>query len=292
MKKHLINWYLFFLNIPFLIFTKKPKIMTFDETINEIVLHKKSISRFGDGEIRMLLNEGSIGFQNENSLLTSRLMEVLQSNLPNSIICLPDVFRYRPETVIDSQIFWLGFNMLYAKRFILLLNLDNKFGTSGISRFYMASKNKNTMFIKSKFNLLKQIWNLQNVLIIEGKQTKLGVGHDLFDNVSSIERILCPAKNAFDKYDLILDNAKKNGNSKLILIALGPTASILSYDLAKMGLWAIDIGHIDIEYSWFLNKSTEKMDVKGKYVNESENIFTDSIVSFDYDRSIIFDLSL
>jgi hypothetical protein len=31
---------------------------------------------------------------------------------------------------------------------------------------------------------------------------------------------------------------------KLILIALGPTATVLAYDLAKKGYQAIDIGHL------------------------------------------------
>lgn len=32
---------------------------------------------------------------------------------------------------------------------------------------------------------------------------------------------------------------------RLILIALGMTATVLAYDLSKAGFWAIDIGHID-----------------------------------------------
>ena len=39
-----------------------------------------------------------------------------------------------------------------------------------------------------------------------------------------------------------------------MLIALGPTATILAYDLAEKGVQALDVGHIDIEYEWFLRK--------------------------------------
>lgn len=34
------------------------------------------------------------------------------------------------------------------------------------------------------------------------------------------------------------------------------------------GYWAIDIGHIDIEYEWFLRKTSDKIKIEGKYVNE------------------------
>ena len=54
------------------------------------------------------------------------------------------------------------------------------------------------------------------------------------------------------------------------MAALGPTATILAYDLAKDNYWTIDIGHIDIEYIWFLKKATEKIAIEGRHVNEAE----------------------
>lgn len=58
------------------------------------------------------------------------------------------------------------------------------------------------------------------------------------------------------------------GGGRLILIALGMTATVLAYDLSKAGFWAIDIGHIDVEYEWFLRGVTEKIALNGKFVNE------------------------
>lgn len=46
--------------------------------------------------------------------------------------------------------------------------------------------------------------------------------------------------------------------AKLVLIALGHTATVLAYDLAEVGYQAIDIGHIDIEYEWFLMRAPKK----------------------------------
>ena len=53
------------------------------------------------------------------------------------------------------------------------------------------------------------------------------------------------------------------------MIALGPTATILAYDLAKAGYQALDIGHVDVEYEWFKMGATSKVPLKNKYVNES-----------------------
>ena len=50
---------------------------------------------------------------------------------------------------------------------------------------------------------------------------------------------------------------------------MGPTATILAYDLHKLGYQSIDIGHVDIEYEWFLRNCTSKIPIVNKYVNEA-----------------------
>jgi len=111
----------------------------------------------------------------------------------------------------------------------------------------------------------------KNIVIIEGVQSRLGVGNDLFKNANSIQRILCPSENAFDVYDKILNEALKIPKNKQILIALGSTATVLTYDLYKKGYQAIDIGHVDIEYEWFLRNVKNRIKIENKYTNEVKN---------------------
>ena len=108
--------------------------------------------------------------------------------------------------------------------------------------------------------------------MIEGEYSRLGVNNDLFDNMRSIQRVIAPAKDAYTKYDEIMKWARKLGKEKLILIALGQTATALAYDLAREGFWAIDIGHLDVEYEWFLRKAKDKIKINGKHVNEAKYI--------------------
>ena len=51
---------------------------------------------------------------------------------------------------------------------------------------------------------------------------------------------------------------------------MGPTATLLSFDLFKLGYKVLDIGHIDIEYEWYLRKAKKKIQIKNKYVNENK----------------------
>lgn len=115
---------------------------------------------------------------------------------------------------------------------------------------------------------IKLLWNNRKVILIEGEKSRLGVGNDLFDCAKSIQRVICPSINAYSKYSEIFEFIKLQDKSNLILIALGPTATVLAYDLANEGYQAIDIGHIDIEYEWFLNGAKEKSPVKNKYIGE------------------------
>ena len=106
-------------------------------------------------------------------------------------------------------------------------------------------------------------------MIIEGEQTRFGIGNDLLNNTKSIKRIICPVCDAFNSYNQILKSALKFDKSVLILIALGPTASVLAYDLYKFNYQVIDVGHIDIQYEFFLRKVEHSIKIPYKYTSEA-----------------------
>lgn len=47
--------------------------------------------------------------------------------------------------------------------------------------------------------------------MVEGEKSHLGVGNDLFVGAKSVQRILEPAQNAFDKYEELYKSAIKYG---------------------------------------------------------------------------------
>ena len=119
------------------------------------------------------------------------------------------------------------------------------------------------------FHDIKGVWNDRDIVFIEGEKSRLGVGNDLFDNARSIRRILGPAKDAFERIDDIMQEACKIEKSALFLIALGPAATVLAYDLFKAGYQAIDVGHVDVEYEWWRMGARKKVKLENKYVNET-----------------------
>lgn len=268
---------------------KPPTILDNYQTIDKIINGKCSISRFGDGELFLLSKKAEFSFQKKDDKLSKRLEEVLRSNEKNLLIGIPKIFSDDDllERTEESRNWWK--NYLLKNRLTWYKYLDNNkvYANSTFTRNYIAIQDKNKC--AEYFKKIQEIWNREDIVIIEGEFSRLGVGNGLFDQSNSIQRILAPNENAFDKYEAILNEAIKIDKNKLILIALGPTATILAYDLHKLGYRAIDIGHLDIEYEWFLQGATTKVGIKNKYTFETNNLIKDKDNFYDeqYNNEII-----
>jgi glycosyltransferase family protein len=242
-------------------------ILSPEDTLNEIINSNRSISRFGDGEFNLMLGQ-KIGFQEVNLKLIKKLKKVLKSREKGLLIgiFLPYNNKYLKPFIYETKRYLIKWIESKKKNLFSLIDLNREYYSAFITRFYIYYKDKSKVpdYVKK----LKQIWDKKDILIIEGEKSRLGVGNDLFNNSKSIKRIICPAENAFNVYDKIIDQMKKIDKSNLILLALGPTSTVLAYDLYKLGFQVIDVGHIDIEYEWFLRKAKKRMKINNKYVNE------------------------
>lgn len=148
-----------------------------------------------------------------------------------------------------------------------LLDLNRTYYDAYLSRPYIIYRDKEKA--KKRIQNIKEMWNNIDVLIVEGEHTRFGVGNDLLANAKSVERIICPDKNAFNKYDIIKEKTLKYGRNKLILAILGPTATVLAYDVAKeKEYWIVDIGQLDTEYEWSLRGVSERCNIENKNVSE------------------------
>lgn len=289
-KKNIPNFIKnFYTNIYYFIFTIKSKkihILNEEETVEKIIKEKKSVARFGDGEFKWIMNIEQHSFQKNSDKLSKRLLEVLNKNDENLLLCVPRGINNISEYTKNSKMFWKTFVRRHGKKIIHMLNKNYTYGDTNFTRWYLEYEDKKNAIKRLENN--KKIWNDREIVIIEGEKTRMGVGNDLFENTKSIKRILVPSTDAFEIYDKILNEAKKIEKNKLILLAIGPTATILAGDLSKEGYQAIDIGHIDIEYEWYLKNASEKIPIAGKYVNESK-IHDDNLQLHDskYEKSII-----
>ena len=247
-----------------------PVIIDAETAIQEIIDDKKSMARFGDGEFSIICGHYRQPFQRCDERLANRLKQVLQSDVDNFMIGIADNYgNLERFTDFAANGIRLYMQDNIRREHMQLLSRDKVYYDAYLSRPYVMLRDKFTDAPQRRFGHLKKIWNDRNVIMIEGEQTRLGIGNDLFGECKSIRRILAPAKNSYDRYQEILDAALNAGNeSDLFLIATGPSAGVFAYDLAMEGFQAIDIGHVDIEYEWFLKGTGEREPIINKYTNE------------------------
>lgn len=251
------------------------RIMSSRATLRYIRKSGCSVARYGDGELAFVMKEGyRIPFQANSQGLAQRLEDTLGNKNPRLLLCMPRYLNSLRGCTKDCQRGWWYWGQQDSRQKKVVTKLRQKagpdylFGDALITRPYMDRKNK--VAAKGIFKELKRLWHDREILIVEGEQTRLGVGNDLFAGAKKVRRILAPAVGAYECYDQILSAVKEHVGNDTVLLALGPTATVLAADLANQGIRTLDVGHIDIEYEWFLQKAKSKTAVQGKYTNEVE----------------------
>lgn len=260
------------------------------ETIDKL-LEGYSISRYGDGELSLIYKrkKSGINYQEYNEEMRKRLAEILKSNLKKHIVGIPGPLIQVDNLTLGEAYFWSKYYLTNKKNLDKYLLKDKIYYDQMISRFYLPYPDRTEAHqIVEK---IKKLFVVRDVIILEGENTRFGLGNSLLKEAKTIQRILCPPKNAYKIYNKILERAKQLPKNSLILIALGPTATILAYDLAEVGYQAIDIGHLDIEYEWYLMKTDKKVDIENKAVNEVSGVvdkeIKDSKLKEEYESQII-----
>ncbi len=264
-----------------------PDIMSIDDTIENIINGRLSVSRYGDGEFDLIFGYG-LKFQKYSEPIGRMLAEVLKKPVKNHMVALADIYGDVSFLIDKYATFFRERLVRLRKKQYQLLDMERKYGNAFITRFYSEMKDKSDA--KRRFQRIMQIWEDRDVVIVEGEFTRFGVGNNLLNKARSVRRILTLNENAFGYYKQIFANCIQEKKDSLFLLALGPAATILAYGLAKEGFQAVDIGHLDIEYEWFLRGvEDQKVVIEGKYTNEvaGGNSVTDQCNDGKYKSEII-----
>ena len=244
-----------------------PKIINIDKTVETLLQDRKCMARFGDCEFELMCGRERTNYQIVDYRLAERLKEVLRSRDNNLMIAIADNYarldKYSDE---GAEAIRSYLSRKVRRQHMELLELDRDYYDAYVSRPYIIYRDKKKA--GKRFENIRKIWDGQDVLVVEGEYTRFGVGNDLLDNAAKVSRVLVPSKNAFSRYDEIIEEVRRQGCNKLILVILGPTATVLAHDLSKEGYWIIDIGQLDVEYEWYLRGVEQRCDISYKTVSE------------------------
>jgi len=195
----------------------KVDILSARQTVDYIIKHKCSVSRYGDGEFGMVyiylnkLKTNGSSFQSYDVKLGRRLYEILAEGGNEEInhkVGLPGCFFGIGTKYLRNYaaFFWENFSNKNIDTTLSILS-TNTFLETNFTRFYLSHRDKSRC--REYIEHVKEIWNNRDLVIIEGERTCLGVGNDLFAGANSIRRILCPATDAWEHYQEILNTTFK-----------------------------------------------------------------------------------
>lgn len=228
-----------------------PKIKSPAETIEDLINTKSSICRFGDGEFTLMEGK-SIPFQDTDDRLANRLKEVFESEDENIFIATNYFYWGSIDDFHPScKNFYKNFIPANKKRIESFLKKGKQYYDAGFTQPYAAFANYD---FETHYQNVKRIFGDKDITIICGETVFDKIETNIFNCAKSVEYIYAPSKNAFSEYDDILEKANQINKNNIIIIILGPTASILAYDLAKEGYQALDLGHIAKDYDCFKKK--------------------------------------
>lgn len=246
------------------------KVHTIDETIEELIQTDKSMVRFGDSEIAVITGHNITLQQQIGPDLSEGLGRVLGYEHDALIVGIPDIFGDLSMYNKNSRKFWKGHLVSHRKVYMKYCNKNKKYFNAFVTRFYYCMDDKSAS--DKWVSRMKEIWNDKDIVIVEGQRTHNGVGNDLFDNVRSLERIIGPASNAYDKLEDIFLCCTQYSKDRLFLVSMGVTAKLLAEKLFLAGYRVLDIGNLDLEYEWYLHgeqmkAALDKHDVVGTEAN-------------------------
>ncbi len=206
-----------------------PRVLSIDETLSKLVNSNVSISRYGDGEYHLMLGQ-SISFQKHSKILESRLREIINSNNDN---CIVGIIDYIIEGMTEyTKGFW------YENISLIMKMLHKK-------EYYNA---RITWELNQhRVEMLKSLWNGKDIIFCTGEGSEFDYNHKLFDNKKSAKVVLGKSVDAFSEYESLLTKiaeVSKMVEQPLVILSLGPTATVLAYDLSLMGIRSLDIGHV------------------------------------------------
>ena len=222
-----------------------PTVLSDYETLDRIISGRLSVSRFGDGECKVV-DGGGTRTQDGDVVLTERMRAILKSDDPRVLVCILDLWSNKP---IGSE--WASrqktTDRFGRQKWVDTYLLPGKeYGCASITRLCnWALGDHDAWWVK-----VRQVWADRPVLLVCGSKKGRST-YKLLDSAASVQVWDLQQKlNCWARYPRILEECRNwalsraPGRDPIVLAALGATATVLAYDLGVEGIQCFDVGHM------------------------------------------------
>jgi hypothetical protein len=198
----------------------------------EMMLAGESLSRFGDGECKIMEgNREFVYFQNGTDELADELRQIIGARSPSTLVGIfdPDCEDKSMRKVIGS----------WHKRLSKFAYPTNTYYSTLVTRLDSFP----SLGTPQWFDRFARLWHGKRVTLIANGVRSLTPHMLLSEGAEQVDFIECSAANAYREIDALESMALATRND-VILICAGMTATCLAARLARTGRQALDLGHI------------------------------------------------
>jgi glycosyltransferase GT-like protein len=204
-----------------------PRVMSEDETM-DAALAGRSLARFGDGELRACLG-ASLKCQRADPALALELRSTLAGDAGGALVCLPHPNGGPKATN------WGNYT---HKKYRSLMQLP-EYGSAFVTRPDSAPWIDRPDY----WAKVRRLWEGRDVLLVTGEPEGSSKMRCVGDGAARLRRLEAPRTDAYADAAR-LKNVILLAGAEINILCLGPTATVLAARLARLGRWAVDLGHI------------------------------------------------
>lgn len=215
------------------------KQLGFMESVEVLRDEGRSLARFGDGEFRLMYRrEHKLKFHGNSPELMDALKRVMTEPSPNTLIGMPQVFLGLHWSIVMAET-WHFVGPLAATR--------ERFANSHITRPIFFEQ-----YGQDAVDVWRSVWEGRDVTVVTGQGSRFDLVPALFDNLGMVNEVFSTPTDAFLDLDRLINEIKSVGND-LVLLSLGPAATVAADLLAGEGIQALDIGHLSSSFENVVN---------------------------------------
>jgi Glycosyltransferase GT-D fold len=172
-------------------------------------------------------------FHRNSPELMLALQRVLTDPSEDTLLAMPQVFI----GVHWSTVFAETWHFIAP-----MLAMQERFGNSHVTRpmFFQHHGQK-------AVDAWRSVWEGRDAVVVTGQGSRFDLVPALFDNLGSVMEVSSTPTDAFFDLDRLIGGIEDTGRD-LVLLSLGPAATIAADLLAARGIQALDVGHLSASY--------------------------------------------
>ncbi len=229
------------------VFERKLSILNTKKTLRLLLETDKSFVRIGESEIQLMQGK-TVPSQHFDPKLARRLRKILRAESDNLLVGIPYYYVY-PREKLTPYMEIRSLSVADQRRFLFRHGRkDVRYIDAGFTQAYHLYEDYD---FEKHFKMAAKLLADKDVTVICGEGTLDRFGYRLLDRCRSVAYQYAPGMDAYASYASILRKALRIDKSRIVCVALGPTAKPLVYDLHRKGYRVWDIGHLLKDYDTY-----------------------------------------